>query len=155
MAIVSIQSSVCYGHVGNAAAVFALRRLGHDVWPIDTVHFSNHPGHGRYRGRVASVSELNELVRGLEEVAALREADAVLSGYLATDRQGEVVTEVVRLAQQANPRALFCCDPVVGDRDSGIYVSQDLVGFFRRRALPLADIITPNHFELELLSTLR
>ena len=152
MAILSVQSSVAYGHVGNAAAVFALRRTGHDVWPIDTVRYSNHPGHGRFRGRRASPEEIGELVGGLADLGVLPRIRAVLSGYLGAVEAGPVLLDAVARVRAANPRALFFCDPVMGDRDRGLYGAADLVRFFREDALPAADIIAPNHFELEVLA---
>ena len=152
MAILSVQSSVAYGHVGNAAAVFALRRTGHDVWPIDTVRYSNHPGHGRFRGRRASPEEIGELVGGLADLGVLPRIRAVLSGYLGAVEAGPVLLDAVARVRAANPRALFFCDPVMGDRDRGLYGTADLVRFFREDALPAADIIAPNHFELEVLA---
>ncbi len=147
-----MQSSVAYGYVGNAAAVFALRRLGHDIWPIDTVHYSNHPGHGSFRGRRASPEEIGELVNGLADMGVLAQTQAVLSGYLGAAENGRVLLDAVARVRAANPRAVFLCDPVVGDRDRGLYGPTDLVRFFRNDALPAADIIAPNHFELEALA---
>ena len=152
MSILSVQSSVAYGQVGNAAAVFALRRLGHEVWPIDTVRYSNHPGHGRFRGRKVSPEEIGELVLGLAELGVLGRTRAVLSGYLGAAATGAVLLDAVARVRAAHPDALFLCDPVLGDRDRGIYGSGDLVDFFRTAALPAAHILAPNHFELELLA---
>lgn len=152
MAILSVQSSVAYGYVGNAAAVFALRRLGREIWPIDTVHFSNHPGHGRFRGRRASPQEIAELFQGLADLGVLAQTEAVLSGYLGGAEAGPVLLDAVARVRAAHPAAIFCCDPVMGDRDRGLYIAADLVRFFRDDALAVADIITPNHFELEVLA---
>lgn len=151
MSIVSLQSSVAYGHVGNAAAVFALRRLGVDVWPIDTVRFSNHPGHGGFRGRRTSPREAAALVRGLAEAGVLAAATGVLSGYLGQAAMGRVLADLIARVRRANPAARVCLDPVMGDHGRGLYVDDGLVDFFRDRGPALADILTPNHFELELL----
>ena len=151
MAIVSFQSRVAYGHVGNAAAEFALRRLGHDVWPIDTVSLSNHPGHGSWRGATRPAAELTALIEGLASLGVLGRCRAVLSGYLGCEANGVVVLAAVDRLRAIGSGALYCCDPVMGDRDSGFYVEDTLVGFFRDRALSSADIVTPNHFELEVL----
>jgi pyridoxine kinase len=152
VSILSLQSSVAYGHVGNAAAVFALRRLGLDVWPIDTVRFSNHPGHGRFRGRVTPVEDAEDIILGLAEAGVVAQARAVLSGYLGTAAMSRVLVDLIRRVRAADPAAVVCIDPVMGDHGRGLYVADDLVGFFRGEAIPLADVITPNHFELELLA---
>ena len=152
MNILSIQSHVSFGHVGNSAAVFALQRLGCEVWPIHTVAFSNHPGHGRFAGRVAEPPEIESLIGGLATLGVLRGCDGVLSGYLGMPRTGPVVLDAIETVRQANPGALYCCDPVLGDRQTGLYVRAGLPEFMRERALPVADIVTPNQFELEYLS---
>ena len=152
MAILSFQSRVVWGHVGNSVAEFALRRAGVDAWPIDTVCLSHHPGHGRCRGRVREPEELAELVRGLEDVGALWRCRALLSGYLGSWRNGEVVLDAVARLKRGRPDALFCCDPVMGDHDVGFYVDDGLIRFFRDRAVAAADILMPNHFELQTLA---
>lgn len=151
MSILSLQSSVVYGHVGNAAAVFALQRLGHEVWAIDTVRYSNHPGHHRFRGRRASATELRELIEGLTDLNVPARARAILSGYLGAPAIGGVLTGLVARVTAVSPGAIFCCDPVMGDRDHGPYVPTELRTFFRDVAVPLARIVTPNHYELEVL----
>ena len=152
MAILSFQSSVTYGHVGNGAAVFCLRRIGRDIWPVDTVAFSNHPGYGAFRGRVHSAAAVAEIVEGLERLRVLGGCRAVLSGYLGSAAIGRVVLKAVAAVKAANPRALWCCDPVMGDRDEGLYVPDDLAAFFGDEAAAAADILVPNHFELEVLA---
>jgi len=152
MNILSIQSAVSYGHVGNSAAVFPLQRLGFEVWPIDTLQFSNHPGYGAFRGRVFEPLLVAELVAGLAERGALAQCDAVLSGYLGDAATGAVVLDAVARVKAANPAALYCCDPVIGDSGSGIYVRPGIPEFFLERGLPAADILTPNRFELEHLT---
>lgn len=151
MSILSLQSSVVYGHVGNAAAVFALQRLGHEVWALDTVRYSNHPGHGRWRGRSTSAAELRDLLAGLDDLRVLRRTRAVLSGYLGAPALGCVLATALDRITAARPDMLFCCDPVMGDRDGGLYVPVQLRDFFRSVAVPRARIVTPNHYELELL----
>jgi pyridoxine kinase len=152
VAILSIQSAVAYGHVGNSAAVFPLERLGHEVWPVDTVQFSNHTGYGAWRGRVWDAAAIAEVIRGIGERGAFASCDAVLSGYLGAPALGDVVLDAVRQVKAANPAAVYCCDPVIGDDHSGVFVQPELVGFFRDRALAAADILTPNRFELALLA---
>jgi pyridoxine kinase len=152
MNILSISSHVAYGHVGNSAAVFAMRRLGAEVWPVDTVAFSNHPGHGRFTGRVVAPAEVAALVEGIGALGLFARCDGVLSGYVGDAGTGPVVVDAATRVKDANPAALFCCDPVLGDAGAGIYVRAGIPEFMRDRMLPLADILTPNRFELEYLS---
>ena len=152
MNVLSIQSSVVYGRVGNRAAVPVLERLGHEAWPVDTVAFSNHPAHGTFRGRVVPASEVAELLDGLAARGVLGRCDAVLSGYLGDPATAAVVAETVARVRAANPDALYCCDPVIGEVGRGIYVRAGIPEAFRDRLVPLADIVTPNPFELELLT---
>ena len=152
MAILSIQSHVVYGHVGNAAAVFTLQRLGFDVWPVMTVQLSNHTGYPSWRGMAFEAEHIAEIVKGLEELGTLAACDAVLSGYLGRAEIGHSVLRAVDMAKRANIGALYVCDPVMGDHGSGLYVSDEIVAFMRERAVPRADIVTPNLFELEQLT---
>lgn len=150
--VLSVQSRVAYGHVGNAASVFPLQRLGIEAWALDTVAFSNHTGHGRWRGSVVAAAEVAKIFEGIAELGVLERCDAVLSGYIGAAETGPVLLDIVARVQAANPQALFCCDPVIGDIDTGSYVTDGIAEFFRDRALPLADIVTPNRFELEYLT---
>jgi len=152
MNLLSIQSHVAYGHVGNSAAVFALQRLGCEVWPVHTVQFSNHPGYGAFRGSVFEAAHIGEVVRGIAERGALTKCDGVLSGYLGAADVGAAILEAIALTKAANPQARYCCDPVIGDVGPGAYVRAGIADFLRDRALPAADVITPNQFELERLS---
>jgi len=152
MNLLSIQSHVAYGHVGNSAAVFALQRLGCEVWPVHTVQFSNHPGYGAFRGSVFDAAHIDEVVRGIAERGALTKCDGVLSGYLGAADVGAAILDAVALTKAANPQARYCCDPVIGDVGPGEYVRAGIADFLRHRALPAADVITPNQFELERLS---
>lgn len=152
MAILSIQSAVAYGSVGNAAAVFPLQRLGFEVWRVDTVLFSNHTGYGAWRGSVLDPKLVEEILRGIEERSVLAQCEAVLSGYLGSVELGAVVLEAVKRVKRANPKAVYCCDPVLGDADRGFFVRPELADFFRAEAVALADILTPNRFELETLT---
>ena len=151
MTILSFQSSVAYGYVGNAAAVFCLRRAGFEVWPVDTVIFSNHPGHGGFRGSARDPAAITEIVDGLDDLGALKTCRAVISGYMGSTETGESVLRAVERVKALNPDAVYCCDPVMGDSDSGLYVSAGLSGFFRTHAVAAADILMPNQFELEVL----
>jgi pyridoxine kinase len=148
----SLQSRVAYGHVGNAAAVFSLQRLGIEAWALDTVAFSNHTGHGRWRGAAVPAAAIAELFDGVAALGVLPQIDAVLSGYLGDATTGPVLLDIVARVRAANRQALFCCDPVIGDVDTGSYVTDGIAEFFRDRALALADIVTPNRFELEYLT---
>jgi pyridoxine kinase len=150
--VLSVQSRVAYGHVGNAASVFPLQRLGIEAWALDTVAFSNHTGHGRWRGSVVPAAHIAELFEGVAALGVLPQIDAVLSGYLGDAMTGPVLLDIVERVRAANPNALFCCDPVIGDVDTGSYVTDGIAEFFRDTALALADIITPNRFELEYLT---
>jgi pyridoxine kinase len=150
--VLSIQSSVVYGRVGNRAAVPVLERLGHDVWPVDTVAFSNHPAHGAFRGRVVPAAELAELLDGLTARGVLSRCDAVLSGYLGDPATAAVVADAVARVRSASPGALYCCDPVIGEVGRGVYVRAGIPAALRDRLVPLADVVTPNPFELEVLT---
>jgi len=152
--ILSIQSWVAYGHVGNASAVFPLQRLGAEVWAINTVQFSNHTGYGHWTGQVFTGDAVRELVDGVEARGALRRCDAVLSGYLGDRAIGEAILDAVARVRGVNPSALYCCDPVIGDDRDGVYVRPGIADFLRENALPAADIVTPNQFELEMLTGL-
>jgi pyridoxine kinase len=153
--ILSIQSWVAYGHVGNASAVFPLQRLGAEVWAVHTVQFSNHLGYGAWRGQVFPASLIAECVRGIEERGVLPRCDALLTGYIGDAATGEAVLEAAARVKAANSRAVWCCDPVMGDSGPGLYVRAGIPEFFRDQALPRADIATPNHFELEWLTGAR
>jgi pyridoxine kinase len=154
MNILSIQSHVAYGHVGNAAATFPMQRLGVEVWPIHTVQFSNHTGYGAWKGRVFDAAMIDELVAGIGERGVLPACDGVLSGYMGSAEIGNAILSAVRKVREANPRALYCCDPVIGDVGRGVFVRPGIPEFMREQALAAADIITPNHFELNYLSGL-
>jgi pyridoxine kinase len=151
--ILSIQSWVASGHVGNAAAMFPLQRLGAEVVAVHTVQFSNHPGHGGFTGRALAAADIGAVVQGLAAHGALAGCDAVLTGYLGDAALGGAVLDAVAHVRAENPAALWCCDPVMGD-DGRIYVRAGIPAFFAEQALGRADILTPNQFELGLLSGL-
>lgn len=151
MNILSIQSHVAYGHAGNAAAVFPMQRLGVEVWPVHTVQFSNHTGYGAWKGRVFDGPAIEEIVEGIADRGVLDRCSGVLSGYMGSSDIGNAVLGAARRVRAANPKALWCCDPVIGDIGRGIFVRPGIPEFMRDVAVPAADIITPNHFELEYL----
>lgn len=152
MNILSIQSHVAYGHVGNASAVFPMQRLGVEVWPIHTVQFSNHTGYGAWKGRVFDGGMIDEVMEGIAERGVLPQCDGVLSGYMGSADIGHAILSAVARVRAANPQALYCCDPVIGDVGRGVFVRPGIPEFIREQALPEADIVTPNQFELELLT---
>ncbi|HZP99161.1 MAG TPA: pyridoxal kinase PdxY [Reyranella sp.] len=152
MRFLSLQSHVAYGYVGNRAATFPLQRLGHEVWAVNTVEFSNHTGYGAWRGRVASAEQVADIVHGIEALGLFPKCDALLTGYVGDAALADVVMDAAKKVRAANHRAVWCCDPVLGDVDTGVYVKAGIDGFFRERAIPAADLVTPNHFELELLT---
>jgi pyridoxine kinase len=152
MNLLSIQSHVAYGHVGNSAAVFALQRIGIEVWPVHTVQFANHSGYGKPRGQVLDAALIREVVGGIEDRGVLSKCDGVLSGYIGSADIGAGIVDAVAAVKHANPAAKYCCDPVIGDAGRGIYVREDVPDFMKRKAVPAADVITPNQFELECLA---
>ncbi|MBV9758209.1 MAG: pyridoxal kinase PdxY [Alphaproteobacteria bacterium] len=154
MNILSIQSWVVYGHVGNAAAAFPLQRLGAEVWAVNTVQFSNHTGYGNWTGEVATGAQIAALVEGVAARGVLSQCDAVLSGYMGDQAIGSAILDAVERVRAANPRAVYCCDPVIGDAEGGVYVRPGIPEFMRAEALPQADIATPNQFELQHLTGL-
>ena len=151
-AVLSIQSHVTYGHVGNSSAVFPLQRLGIEVWPVHTVQFSNHTGYGAWRGRIFDGESIDEVVDGIAERGVLGGCDAVLSGYLGSADIGHAVVQTVQRVRQANPAAVYCCDPVIGDVGRGVFVRPGIPEFMRETAVPAADVVTPNHYELDWLA---
>ena len=152
MNVISIQSQVAWGHVGNSAAVFPLQLHGIDVTAVPTTLLSNRPGYPTIRGRVLEAPLVADLLRGIEERGAVDACDMILSGYLGSPEIAAVVADFVISAKARNPSLLYCCDPVLGDRDRGLFVQADIPSVVRDRLCPLADIITPNHFEFEYLA---
>jgi len=151
MNVLSIQSGVVYGHVGNSAAQFCLQRMGHEAWRIDTVRFSNHPGHGGFAGEVTAASEIDGLVAALDGRGWLAGCDALLGGYLGAAEQGAALLGAAARLRAANSRALWLLDPVIGD-DGRVFVKPGIPEFMRDVAVPVADIVTPNAFELSWLA---
>lgn len=150
--ILSIQSAVAYGHVGNSAAVFPLQRLGFEVWPVDTVQFSNHTGYGVWRGAIHPLEQITEVLLGVEERGVFARTRAVVSGYLGDAALGEAVLSAVERVRAARPGAVYACDPVMGDVGRGFFVRPGIPEFFRDRAVPAADLVTPNAFEAAWLA---
>jgi pyridoxine kinase len=151
MNVISIQSQVCFGHVGNSAAVFPMQMHGIDVVAVPTTLLSNRPGYPTIRGKVLEAELVADLLRGIEERGAADRADMILSGYLGSADTAAVVADFVARAKAKNSALRYCCDPVLGDRDRGLFVRDDIPPLVRDLLCPLADIVTPNHFEFEWL----
>jgi pyridoxine kinase len=151
MSVISIQSQVAYGHVGNSAAVFPMQMHGIDVIAVPTTLLSNRPGYPTIRGRVLEAQLVADLLSGIEERGALDTCAAILSGYLGSPDIAAVVADFVARAKTRNPALIYCCDPVLGDRDRGLFVQADIPSLVRDLLCPRANIITPNHFEFEWL----
>ncbi|WP_042688545.1 pyridoxal kinase PdxY, partial [Azospirillum sp. B506] len=150
--VLTIQSHVAYGYVGNRAAVFPLQRLGIDATAVNTVQFSNHTGYGAWTGQVFTAEHIADIVDGIAARGVLPAQDAVLSGYMGAVELGQVIVETAARVKGANPKALYCCDPVMGDVGRGFFVRPGLPEFIRDHAVPAADLMTPNQFELEYLT---
>ena len=152
MRILSIQSSVSYGHVGNLAAVFPLQRIGHEVMPIYTVMFSNHTGYGEWGGPLLTGDNVRDVVRGIDARGGLNDVQLVLSGYQGGNDIGDAILDAVALVKERNPEAVYACDPVLGSASSGCFVAPEVQSLIRDRVVPKADLITPNQFELGFLT---
>lgn len=150
--ILSIQSHTVFGHAGNSAAEFPMRRLGANVWPLNTVQFSNHTQYGHWAGAVMPASHLTDIAQGIAAIDRLKTCNAVLSGYLGSAEQGEAILEIVRMVKAANPDAWYFCDPVMGHPEKGCIVAPGVAEFHAQASLPASDIIAPNLLELEMLS---
>jgi pyridoxine kinase len=151
MTVISIQSQVAFGHVGNSAAVFPMQIHGIDVIAVPTTLLSNRPGYPSVRGKVLDAQLVADLLLGVEERGALDTCKMILSGYLGSPDIAAVVADFVARAKARHPHLAYCCDPVLGDRDRGLFVHAGIPLLVRDRLCPLADIITPNHFEFEWL----
>ncbi|WP_337059752.1 pyridoxal kinase PdxY [Kineococcus sp. G2] len=152
MIFLSVQSAVAFGHVGNSAAVFPLQRIGVEVVPVHTVNFSNHTGYGAWRGPVMAAEDVRDVLTGVEERGVFPQVDVVLSGYQGGTGIGDVIVDAVRRVKAANPSAVYACDPVMGNAKSGCFVAPEIPHLLRDRVVPVADIITPNQFELGFLT---
>ena len=153
--ILSIQSFVSYGHVGNSSVVFPLQRLGYQVWPIHTVQFSNHTGYGAWKGAVFEPELINEIFVGIKERGVLSQCNAMLTGYMGSAHLGKVMQNILAELIEVSPDLLYSCDPVMGDVGRGFFVQPGIPEFFRDQLVPKAHIITPNQFELEYLSDMK
>jgi pyridoxine kinase len=149
--VLSIQSHVVFGHAGNSAAVFPMRRMGINVWPLNTVQFSNHTQYGRWTGSVVDSDELTRVIEGIGAIGVLSRCNAVLSGYLGTPDQGRAVVEIVRMVKAVNPKAFFVCDPVMGATGDDT-VEPGIQEFLVNTMPEIADVMTPNHAELQKLT---
>jgi pyridoxine kinase len=150
--ILSIQSHVAYGYVGNRAAVFPLQRLGFDVTALNTVQFSNHTAYPQWRGDVFSAAQVRQLIDGLRLLGVFPQYKALLTGYLGNPEISQVIIDLVHELKEINPQFIYCCDPVMGDSEGGCYVHPDVRANFKNHLAKIADILTPNQFELNYLS---
>lgn len=150
--VLSIQSAVAYGHVGNSAAVFPLQRIGHEVWPVYTVNYSNHTGYGAWKGPMIPAADVAAVIEGIGERGAFKLVDAVLSGYQGGDDIADVIIDAVAKVKAENPNAIYACDPVMGSAKSGCFVADTIPPLLRSKVVPVADLITPNQFELGYLT---
>ena len=151
--ILSIQSHVVFGCAGNSAAVFPMRRMGMEVWPVNTVQFSNHTQYSQgWQGMVMPDGHIRQLITGLADIGVLGQCDALLSGYLGSAKQGEEILAAVARLKALNPNALYFCDPVMGHPDKGCIVAPGVADFLKNRALTCADMLAPNLLELEQLT---
>ncbi|WP_279367040.1 pyridoxal kinase PdxY [Microbacterium testaceum] len=152
MKVLSIQSAVAFGHVGNSAAVFPLQRIGVEVLPVYTVNFSNHTGYGAWRGPLIAPDDVAAVIQGIEDRGVFPEIDVVLSGYQGGEGIADVIIDAVARVKRANPDAVYACDPVMGNAKSGCFVAPAIPVLLRERVVPVADILTPNQFELGFLT---
>jgi pyridoxine kinase len=150
--VLSIQSHVVFGHAGNSAAVFPMRRLGVNVWPLNTVQFSNHTQYGRWTGSVVDADELQRVIEGIGAIGVLSRCNAVLSGYLGAPDQARAVMEIVRTVKSVNPKALYFCDPVMGSANGDCKVEPGIQEFLVDNMPEIADAMMPNHVELQKLA---
>lgn len=150
--VISIQSQVVFGHVGNSAAVFPMLAAGLEVAAIPTVIFSNTPDYPTLRGRALPPEFFSDLLQGARERGLPERADFILTGYIGSLDVALMVADFVAEAKAVNPRLVYLCDPVMGDAGPGLYVPEAIADVMRDRLLPMADIATPNPFELGWLT---
>src|SRR5690606_33992554 len=147
--LLAIQSHVVFGHAGNSAAVFPMQRVGVNVWPLNTVQFSNHTQYGQWAGQVLAPDQIPALVEGIAAIGELGHCDAVLSGYLGSAAQGRAILSGVAQIKACNPKALYLCDPVMGHPQKGCIVAPEVSDFLLNEALAVADVLCPNQLELD------
>lgn len=152
MLVISIQSQVVHGHVGNSAAVYPMQAEGVTVAAVPTALLSNHPHYPTMRGTVLDSELVADLLRGVEERGLVDRASVLLTGYLGSPATARHVARFAADARTHNPNLVYLCDPVMGDEDLGVFVADGLTEIFRDQLVPLASIITPNQFELALLT---
>lgn len=150
--VISIQSQVVHGHVGNSAALFPMQAAGLEVAAIPTVLFSNTPDYPTLRGAALPADLFADLLRGAEERGLPQRATWLLTGYIGSVEVAELLAGFVARCKAANPALRYLCDPVMGDHGPGLYVPEAIAGVIRDRLLPLADLATPNSFELACLA---
>jgi pyridoxine kinase len=151
MGILSIQSHVVYGYVGNKSAVYPLQSMGYDVWPVNTVQFSSHTGYENWRGDVFSREHISSVINAIEALGAIEQCQAIISGYMGSQDICLEVAETVDRFKAKNDKIIYLCDPVMGN--SNCFVKPEVVDFFKTGLR--ADIITPNQFEAEMLSGIK
>jgi len=152
MTVISVQSHVSSGHVGNAAAVYPLRRLDHVVCPVHTTLLAHHPGHGALRGEIVAPASVRAVLDGLAAHGVFADCRALLSGYLGSAETGAAVADAWDAIRRARPDALYCCMPVMGDAREGLYVTPDIPALFREVLVPRAGAVVANAFEAGVLS---
>jgi pyridoxine kinase len=150
--VISIQSQVVHGHVGNSAALFALQLFGIEAAAVPTVLFSNHPRYSSCYGKVLDAALVRDLLRGIGDRGLIEKCKILISGYLGSPEIAAVVGGFVVHAKARNPNLVYLCDPVMGDTGTGFYVCEELRAAIAKGLVPLADILTPNQFELESLA---
>jgi pyridoxine kinase len=148
VSILSIQSHVACGYVGNKAATYPLQAMGYDVWPVNTVQFSNRTGYGKWQGAVFSAEHIRNIINGIEDLGEAGKCKAILSGYMGSAETCEEVQRAARRFKKLNKELVYLCDPVIGN--TNCYVKPEVLDFFKKNLS--ADIITPNQFEAEILS---
>uniref|UniRef100_A0A8C6TZK7 Pyridoxal kinase n=1 Tax=Neogobius melanostomus TaxID=47308 RepID=A0A8C6TZK7_9GOBI len=148
--VLSIQSHVVRGYVGNKSATFPLQVLGFEVDSINSVQFSNHTGYGHWKGQVLTAEELNVLYEGIK-LNDVNHYDYILTGYSRDTSFLETVVDIIKELKGTNPKLVYVCDPVMGDQGA-MYVPENLLPVYRDKVVPLADILTPNQFEAEILT---
>ncbi len=150
-AVIVISSHVVRGSIGNRAAVFALERLGHPVWAVPTVTLPWHPGHGPATRIVPDEAQFTALIADIERAPWTDEVTAVLTGFMSNAAQVKAVAKLIASLKARNPKLQYICDPVIGDL-KGLYVAEATAVAIRDELLPLADIATPNRYELAWLT---